>query len=96
MIPIISNVFALFSQLATRKFEYTDTSIDKRKIIADQTRIVKLNLKKAEIEKTKRVSETKVHDKVEKDLEKKGLFKKKVVAKKPKEQPKKATKIKKK
>ena len=42
MIPLLSNVFALIAQLNTKKSEYTDTKINKKKIISDETRLVKL------------------------------------------------------
>jgi len=84
MIPIISNIFALFSQLATRKLEYTSANFDKKKIIEEQTRMIKLNFKKAEIEKKKRIASTTIHKDVQKNLEKKGIIKtKKPTPKKP-------------
>lgn len=76
LIPVISNVFGLFSQLANKKFEYTSSSFDKAKIIRDQTKTAEINIRKAEKEELSRIKKTKVHPEIEKSLKKKGLLNK--------------------
>lgn len=62
LIPIFSNIFALFAQLSTKKIEHTSSDFDKEAIIKDQTRIINANLNKAEKEKKERIAGGKPRD----------------------------------
>ena len=42
MIPVLSNIFALLAQIHTKKILFTETSINKQKIIDDETKELKL------------------------------------------------------
>ena len=46
MLPILSNIFAIFAQFVKKEFYHSEVKIDKKAIIEEQTRVIKLEISK--------------------------------------------------
>ena len=46
MLPLLANVFAIFAQFVEKEFYYEEVVVDKKQIIEEQTRLIKLEISK--------------------------------------------------
>ena len=79
MRPLLSNIFAVFAQFVEKEFGYAEVKIDKKAIVQEQTRLIKIEIskekkrimavaeKKIEVEKVRQEKAMKIVKKLNKN-----------------------------